>query len=202
VSERPVSNPLALAVLACLAEGPMHPYEMAATMRSRHQDAAIKLNYGSLYSVIESLCRNGLIVAKETIRNGKRPERTIFEITAAGRHELSDWLSELLSRPVKEYTQFGAGLSLLPFVAPDEVVALLRRRLELIELELAREHSVDVHVRGKGVPRLHLIEREYEAAQRRAEAAWVKGLIAELEGGALDGMDQWHRWHAPATAEH
>ena len=33
------ANPLALAVLACLSERPMHPYEMAATMRTRGQDA-------------------------------------------------------------------------------------------------------------------------------------------------------------------
>ena len=64
MSERPVSNPLALAVLACLAERPMHPYEMASTMRERRKDEAIKLNYGSLYSVIEALCRNAFIVAK------------------------------------------------------------------------------------------------------------------------------------------
>jgi DNA-binding PadR family transcriptional regulator len=174
---------------------------MAATMRSRHQDDAIKLNYGSLYSVIESLCRHGLVVPKETIRNGRRPERTIFELTAAGRHELADWLGELLSQPVKEYTQFGAGLSLLPFMAPEEAVALLKRRLELIDLELAKGRSVDAHVRGKGVPRLHLIEREYEAAQRQAEADWVRRLVAELEAGNLDGMAQWRRWHTPETAE-
>ncbi len=52
--KRKVSNPLALAVLACLFERPMHPYEMASTMRERHKDESIKLNYGSLYTVTES----------------------------------------------------------------------------------------------------------------------------------------------------
>jgi DNA-binding PadR family transcriptional regulator len=64
MTKRKVSNPLALAVLACLAERPMHPYEMASTMRERHKDDSIKLNYGSLYSVIELLCRNQFIEAK------------------------------------------------------------------------------------------------------------------------------------------
>jgi DNA-binding PadR family transcriptional regulator len=199
MSERPVSNPLALAVLACLAEEPMHPYEMAATMRTRHKDDAIKLNYGSLYSVIESLCRHALIVPKETIRNGKRPERTIFELTAAGRHELTDWLSELLSEPAKEYTHFGAGLSLMPVLPPEEAIALLKRRLEMIELELAKSRSVDAFAHGKGIPRLHMIEREYETMQREAEAAWVKGLIADLERGKLDGIAEWRTWHAPVA---
>ena len=35
----------------------MHPYEMATTMRTRGEDESIKLNYGSLYTVVESLAR-------------------------------------------------------------------------------------------------------------------------------------------------
>ena len=36
-----ITNPLALAVLALLFERPMHPYEMAATLRERQKDASI-----------------------------------------------------------------------------------------------------------------------------------------------------------------
>ena len=50
-----ISNPLALAVLACLHERPMHPYEMASTMRERGKEQSIKLNYGSLYTVVDNL---------------------------------------------------------------------------------------------------------------------------------------------------
>ena len=62
--QRPQS-PLALAVLALLFERPMHPYEMAATMRERHKEESIKLRYGSLYSVVELLQRDGLIAAQD-----------------------------------------------------------------------------------------------------------------------------------------
>ena len=73
---RKVSNPLALAVLSCLAERPMHPYEMSTTMRERGKHESIKLNYGSLYSVVDSLHKHGLITTRETTRAGRRPERT------------------------------------------------------------------------------------------------------------------------------
>ena len=49
------TNPLALAVLACLYERPMHPYEVAQTLRQRAKHESIRLNYGSLYSVVEAL---------------------------------------------------------------------------------------------------------------------------------------------------
>ena len=55
MTRRRVSNPLALAVLGCLTERPMHPYEISTTLRSRGKEQSIKLNYGSLYSVVESL---------------------------------------------------------------------------------------------------------------------------------------------------
>ncbi len=75
--QRKLSNPLALAVLACLAEHPMHPYEIATTLRIRKKDESVKLNYGSLYTVVESLLRHGLIIPQETEREGRRPERTV-----------------------------------------------------------------------------------------------------------------------------
>jgi len=55
MTSRNRANPLALAILACLHERPMHPYEVAQTLRSRAKHESIRLNFGSLYSVVESL---------------------------------------------------------------------------------------------------------------------------------------------------
>src|SRR5688572_13214455 len=112
VRVRPVSNPLGLAVMALLQERPMHPYEMAATLRERVKEQSIKLNYGSLYTVVAALQRAGLIVARQTVREGARPERTVYALTEAGGRELRSWMRDLLSTPVKEYPHFEAALSL------------------------------------------------------------------------------------------
>src|SRR3954464_15697196 len=109
MTRRRVSNPLALAVLACLSERPMHPYEISTTLRTRGKEESIKLNYGSLYSVVEGLQKHGLISARETTREGRRPERTVYEITAAGQEEFEDWLAELLSTPGRDFTSPDAG---------------------------------------------------------------------------------------------
>jgi DNA-binding PadR family transcriptional regulator len=200
MTKRKVSNPLALAVLACLAERPMHPYEMASTMRERHKDDSIKLNYGSLYSVIELLCRNQFIEAKETEKAGNRPERTIYRLTEAGSHELSDWLAELLAEPKKEYTHFQAGLALLPVLSPEEAVKLLTRRCEMLELGLAKERSILDYTRSKDVARLFVIDREYAAMLREAELKWTRALVEEVRAGKLDGMADWRAWHRMAMA--
>src|ERR1700748_2441980 len=97
---RPAS-PLALAVLALLFERPMHPYEMAATLKQRHKEESIKLRYGSLYTVIELLRARGPTRARETSREGRRPERTVYALTDVGREELLDWMRDLIRDPIK-----------------------------------------------------------------------------------------------------
>ncbi len=200
MTKRKVSNPLALAVLACLTEHPMHPYEMATTMRERGKDQSIKLNYGSLYTVVEALQQHGLIVAQETEREGRRPERTIYRLTDAGRIELIDWVSELLGRPVKEYTRFEAGLSLGGVLPPEDVVALLTQRCSLLEMEIVQQRSLLQFSAQQGLKRVFLIESEYLLAMREAELAWVRRLIEEITSGTLDGVTEWAAYRAAADA--
>lgn len=195
VARRRSSNPLALAVLSLLTEKPMHPYEMSSTLRERAKEASIKLNYGSLYSVVDTLLRNGLIEVHETVREGRRPERTVYTITDTGRIEFVDWLSELLSVPVKEFTQFEAALSLLPGLAPEEVVRLLRARRTRLETEVVGGNAIMEEVTRQGLPYLFMIEYDYQLALRRTELDFVDRLISSIESGTLEGVDVWRRAH-------
>jgi DNA-binding PadR family transcriptional regulator len=99
------SNPLALAVLALLFERPMHPYEMGVILKQRHKEESIKLRYGSLYTVIDLLLKRGLIVAKEIARDGRRPERTVYDITPAGRDELRIWMADLVGQQHRQQAE-------------------------------------------------------------------------------------------------
>jgi DNA-binding PadR family transcriptional regulator len=190
------SNPLALAVLACLAERPMHPYEMAATMRSRGQDASIRLNYGSLYGVVEGLSKRGLIDEHEVIREGRRPERTVYRITDAGRTELADWLAELLGRSAKEFPQFEAGLSLMGALPPDRVVELLHQRTDALQARLSELDAIVQAATRNGVPRVFLVEMDYEHALVDADCAFTEQLATEIESETLDGVVFWKDIHA------
>lgn len=195
MARRKVSNPLALAVLGLLIERPMHPYEMSSTLRERAKEVSIKLNYGSLYSVVDSLVRHELIEVHETVREGRRPERTVYSITDAGRTEFIDWLSELLALPVKEYTQFEAALSLMPGLPPDEVVRLLQVRRSRLETGIIATSAVLEEVAKQGLPGLFAIEDEYLLTIRRAELEFVERLIRRIKDGSLDGVDLWRRAH-------
>ncbi|HSN10800.1 MAG TPA: PadR family transcriptional regulator, partial [Propionibacteriaceae bacterium] len=55
--------PIGVAVLALLAERPMHPYEMLQTMRERHEDVALPVSIGSLYHAVSRLAEKGYVRA-------------------------------------------------------------------------------------------------------------------------------------------
>ncbi|WP_053208245.1 PadR family transcriptional regulator [Jiangella muralis] len=189
------SNPLALAVLVLLGERPMHPYEMSSTLRERRKEDSIKLNYGSLYSVVESLQKRGLIEAAETVREGRRPERTTYAITETGAQVMVDWLVELLSTPKKEFTQFEAALSLAGALPPDQVTELLGQRLRNLLYQQKSVEAMFEEARSVGLPQLFLIEAEFSAALLAAEIAFVEQLLAGLRTGSLGGFEIWQRMH-------
>ena len=196
-TKRKVSNPLALAVMALLYERPMHPYEMVSLMRERGKHESVRLRYSSLYSVVGALEREGLIVPRETVREGRRPERTVYEITGAGREEFLTWLRQLLREPVKEYTQFAAGLSFLAALPPEEAVALLKERVLRLEEETEEMRSrLDSAMEQFNLPRLFLVESEHELTLREAELGWVRGLVEEIEIGALGSLSEWRSLHS------
>jgi DNA-binding PadR family transcriptional regulator len=191
---RKVGNLLALAVLALVAERPMHPYEMASTLRERGKDASIKINWGSLYTVVQNLEKHGLIQATETTRQGRRPERTVYSITDTGREELEDWLRELISVPDKEYTRFEAALSVLGVLHPDEAVRLLEQRLRTLHFTIAAERAA-LNAASEEIPRIFLIEGEYSVAMRQAEADWIGSLLKDLADGSITGIELWRQFH-------
>jgi DNA-binding PadR family transcriptional regulator len=191
---RKVGNLLALALLSMLVQQPMYPYEMAQTLRARGKDKSITINWGSLYTVVQNLEKHGFIEAVAVEREGRQPERTTYRITDAGKAELSDWLRELISVPEWTPTPFEAALAEAAGIGPDDLMSLLSQRLAALDAanEAAR---AELGAWAKRIPRLLLIEVEYQLAMRLAEATWVRRLLGEIPDGALGDLDAWRRMH-------
>lgn len=190
------ANALALAVLAQLAERPMHPYEIARTLKDRRKDESVRLNYGSLYSVITALVRDGFIEPAGTEQDGNRPQRTVYRLTGAGRTEVDDWMRALLGAPVKEYPQFMAALSFLPLLGPDDVADLLRARLVALRVKIRRleDDLEDLDLSGEERPEvseLAVADSRYELAILRAELAYTEVLVRRITDGTLGGIHAW-----------
>jgi DNA-binding PadR family transcriptional regulator len=210
MSSKDRSNPLALAVLALVFERPMHPYEMAATLKHRHKHESIKLRYGTLYTVIDLLTSRGLIRPKETSRDGKRPERTVYALTPAGHQRLRNWMRDLLAEPAKEFLQFEGALSLLPVLPPDEAVKLLRDRAQRLTENLAQLTELVDHLSGKTLaelaepdqelpapllgqkfPAIFSIETEYRLTLLKAELAFTNELVRRITEEGWGPLNVW-----------
>jgi DNA-binding PadR family transcriptional regulator len=177
-------NLWALSVLCLLRERPMHPYEMQRLIRQRKHDEFLDLKRGSLYHAIGRLERAGYIAQVETLREGRRPERTIYRITEEGRRELLAWLRELLAQPSRNSIQFFAALSYLAHLPPTEVADLLESRAGVIEGEVASLDAILTELIPR-IGRLVLLEADYWRAIRRAELDWLRSLIQEIRTGRL-----------------
>jgi DNA-binding PadR family transcriptional regulator len=191
---RKVGNLLALSLLSLLAQKPMYPYEMAQRLRARGKEKNFRINWGSLYTVVQNLEKYGFIEAAVTDREGRQPERTTYQITGSGITELRDWLSELLSVPQDERDSFVTALSEAGIMPPDEVIGLLTTRLATLDKTNA-SHQADLKLWAERLPRVLLVEAEYQLAMRVAQAGWLRGLLGELVAGTISGMDGWRHIH-------
>lgn len=83
--------PIQHAVLALLADGESHGYELREQFEQAVGPQWGDLSIGHLYQVLERLTREGL-VRRRGVRQAARPDRIVYRLTDAGRAELDAWL--------------------------------------------------------------------------------------------------------------
>ncbi|MFD6356398.1 PadR family transcriptional regulator [Nocardia tengchongensis] len=196
--KRKVANLMGLAVLSAVVLQPMHRYEIAARLRAWGKDSDMGIKWGSLYTVVDNLTKHGFLEITGSERDGARPERTIYRITDAGRAELTDWTRELVADPEPEQRRFTAGLSVLSVLPPDEVVELLTQRITKLDTVIA-ESRARLAALADTVPRLFLIEDDYELTMLAAEATWSRALRDSLADGSFPDTEGWRAWHRDGT---
>jgi DNA-binding PadR family transcriptional regulator len=183
-------SPLALVVLAMLYEAPMHPYRMQQLIKERGKDQVVNVRQrASIYQTIERLQRDGLIAVRETARDENWPERTVYQLTPAGRRTLLGWMHEMLATPAKDFPEFPAALAFLPLLAPGDAAAQLEARAVSLERDLARIEAAVAATAGF-LPRAFVIEDEYRTALLRTELGWVRSLAGELRDGRLGWTEE------------
>lgn len=185
-------TPVALSVLNLLNERPMHPYEMRVLIRERGHDRAFRIRESSIYDTVSRLADRGFIEPVEVSREGRRPERTVYAITEAGRDELEAWLWELTSEPAEQYPAFAAPLMFIYALGRDRAIAALTQRVAKLEAQVSASDAYrDAYAANiSEFPRIFGIEEEYAQAMRKAEIAWLRATVAELRDGTFP-------WPAP-----
>jgi DNA-binding PadR family transcriptional regulator len=184
-------TPPGIAILSLLRRQPMHPYEMRHRIRVQEIDRVMKVTHGTLYSTVDRLAASALIQPVETSRDGRRPERTVYEITDLGRDQLLDAIRDGLMRAGPDYPKLAMCLAFASQLEPDEVAQLLERRCieaegNLIGMIAAVEASQKSLANQQyRLPRIHLIEAEYLIAMQRAELDWLRAIVVDISEGRM-----------------
>ncbi|WP_344840555.1 PadR family transcriptional regulator [Kribbella ginsengisoli] len=178
-------TPLAIAVLALLVERRMHAYEMYQLLLHRRNDRLIKVKPGSLYHTVERLTGQELVRATGTERAGNRPERTTYEITAAGREALEERVRTGIETYEYEYPLFPVVLSEAHNLEVKDAAERFRRRLCEIEEQLAEVESAIADVTERQVPEPFWLAAGYNRAVLAAERDWLTTLLQRIESKDL-----------------
>ena len=179
-------SPLALTVLGVLEYRPAHPYRIQQVIREWGKDRVINVGQrANLYRVIERLLAAGLIQVRETQRDKLYPERTVYEITDAGRQASRQWLLEMLRSPRQEFPEFPAALSNVLLLTPAEIAEALEERARTLAARLAELDAGLSSEAASGLPRIAELEDEYRRIVTKAELDWISAVATDLLKGRM-----------------
>ncbi len=190
-----------MTVLGLLEVGPLHPYGLQQLIKAWGKDQVVNVgNRANLYKITRRLTDAGLIAVRTTERDQLYPERTVYELTEAGRQESVRWLEVMLATARNEFPEFPAALSFAMLLPPPVVEAALRRRADQMRANLEK---LDEALQGLAgiLPRVTLIETEYQKAVAAAELDWLEATADELASGSLDWSEEMLRQAAWANTE-
>ena len=92
-------------ILAMLAKEPSHGYELRARLKQALGPVGEDLNAGQVYVTLTRLEKAGFVVSTQNPGQPERPDRKVYELTAAGQHRVAEWLAEV-SWPRPDLTEF------------------------------------------------------------------------------------------------
>jgi len=171
-----------VAVLASLAEEPLHGYDLLVRMRQRGMARWAEVGKASVYQALQRLDRQGLIAGKDH-EGIEGPDRRVYRITRAGRDRLRKGLAERFGSAAPYETDAGLALGFVHLLsAPEARRALDTREHALHELvaaaALERARGAEP---GAGAGRTvadAMLDRQTALAE--AELMWIKGFRASV----------------------
>jgi DNA-binding PadR family transcriptional regulator len=161
-------------VLAMLAKEPSHGYELRARLKQALGPVGEDLNAGQIYVTLTRLEKAGLVTAAPAPGVSDRPDRKVYELTAAGQHRVAEWLAEI-SWPKPDLTEFHLKLIAAAAARLGDPIAivdgqrreLLRRLRDAQRAELAEPAGSNAALLLEGIVlRLQADLRWLEACER------------------------------------
>ena len=82
-------------VLAMLAKEPSHGYQLRSRLQQALGPAGDAMNAGQIYVTLTRLEKAGLVTCERAAGLPDRPDRKVYELTAAGQQRVAGWISDV-----------------------------------------------------------------------------------------------------------
>ncbi|SFC48235.1 PadR family transcriptional regulator [Streptomyces aidingensis] len=115
-----------LPILALLAHGPAHGYELKQQLEKLLGAAYPQPNVGQIYVTLGRLEKTGLIEGEE-VEQESRPNKRTYRLTEAGREAVAAWFEDTADEP-RVRDEFFMKLALAPRTGMADRVALINRQ--------------------------------------------------------------------------
>lgn len=171
--------------------GPANGYQLRRELLSWDVENWAHLNPGSIYSMLGTLERDGLVERHDLAPDGKRPV-AVYTATAAGDAEFRRLVHDSIAvvhdtgdpLPLRAAINFAMVLTRADFLAAlsarIEQIAHGRDRLDAKIHAIAESGSAPQHV---------LVELELEVALAKTQYDWLLRLAARVQAGEFDFAD-------------
>jgi len=185
--------PIQHAVLALLASGESHGYEIKTSFEESVGPQWGELNIGHVYQVLDRCVRDGLVTRRH-VTQASRPDKTVYRLTAEGARELARWLEAPFVRQSGYRDDFFLKLLAASRLGGEQLTRVLAVQREAYLGELASLAELKAQYRDKPLVGL-LIEaavRHTEANLRIVEDAEAAGakLVAAVQAASPAASDE------------
>ena len=167
------------------ASGPLHGHQIRHQAQNDRTEAWTDIQVGSVYGALKRLASEDLIREVRTEKVGNRPERTVYEITPAGRQSLAAIHESALRDLDRHFDPFDLALAQARHIPEEQLEQIVGNRLAALRVQLADQRQVA----ERADPYLNEAERmviQHLIERTEAEIRWHTELAARVEKIAAD----------------
>ncbi len=161
-----------LILLGILQEGKTHGYRLNEYV-NHAMDLYTDIKKSKVYYTLEKLEKDGY-VEHETEREGKRPERRVYQITKKGKALFLQLLRDNLGEFARAHFSDDIGVAFMDHLSTQETRELLEKKREMAQSNLKQFKEVPDHV---GNLRYVI---NHNVAHLEVDLTWINSLISEL----------------------
>ena len=173
---------LHLLILGFLDREVSHPYGVVSALRGVAAERWANLNPSAVYYTFERLEEDGLVRAVEVNRERRRPERTVYEITAAGRARMLELLQERFVEQLPIHPPIYPALLYADRLPSETLMEALAERIGMISaVNEMLEGTLDRYQGRFGEPLRELLR--HALALNRAEIEWCRRFRESVRNG-------------------